>query len=71
LHTYANGWYTETTEDLNSWAKAAERVVEDGYDAMRFDPFVNAWQRMSRGEFNRAVEWLGPSGTPSALTSTS
>jgi len=59
LRTYANGWYTETTDELETWREAAERVVEDGYDAMKFDPFGNAWQRMSRGEFNHAVDVVG------------
>ena len=53
LRTYANGWYTETTDDLDTWKRAAERVVADGYDAMKFDPFGDAWQRMDR-EIGRA-----------------
>ena len=59
LRTYANGWYTETTEELNTWRTAAKQVVADGYDAMKFDPFGNAWQRMSRREFNQAVDVVG------------
>jgi galactonate dehydratase len=55
LRAYANGWYTETTEDPETWKPAAEQVVADGYDAMKFDPFGNAWQRMDREEFNAAV----------------
>jgi galactonate dehydratase len=42
LRVYANGWYRgdATPED---YAEGAQRVVEDGYSAMKFDPFaVNA-----------------------------
>jgi galactonate dehydratase len=59
LRTYANGWYTETTDDLDTWKRAAERVVADGYDAMKFDPFGDAWQRMNREEFNHAISVVG------------
>jgi galactonate dehydratase len=39
LRVYANGWYRGcvTPED---YAKAAKRVVSDGYNALKFDPFV-------------------------------
>ncbi|MFB6136817.1 MAG: mandelate racemase/muconate lactonizing enzyme family protein [Halobacteriaceae archaeon] len=59
LRTYANGWYTETTEDLQTWKDAARQVVADGYDAMKFDPFGNSWQRMDRETFNHAVDVVG------------
>ena len=47
LRVYANGWYSGcvTTED---WAEAAQKVVADGFDAMKFDPFA----------FNAAGEWI-------------
>lgn len=56
LRTYANGWYTEAEGEPAGFAEAAERVVADGYDAMKFDPFATAWQRMSKKECNHAVE---------------
>jgi galactonate dehydratase len=59
LRAYANGWYTETTDDLSTWRSAAEQVVADGYDAMKFDPFGKSWQRMERETFNHAVEIVG------------
>ena len=59
LRAYANGWYTETTNELSSWKEAAEGVVDDGYDAMKFDPFGSSWQRMDREEFNHAVDVVG------------
>ena len=47
IRVYANGWYSRRTlggrrvcvapED---YAEAAQRVVADGYDAMKFDPFA-------------------------------
>ncbi|MEF8842425.1 MAG: galactonate dehydratase [Haloarculaceae archaeon] len=59
LPAYANGWYTEAGGDPEAFARAAERVVEDGYDAMKFDPFRAAWQRMNREKLNDAVEVVG------------
>ena len=59
LRAYANGWYTDTTNELSSWKEAAEGVVDDGYDAMKFDPFGSSWQRMTREEFNHAVDVVG------------
>jgi galactonate dehydratase len=56
LRAYANGWYTETDGESAKFADAAEQVVDDGYDAMKFDPFGTAWQRMSKREFNHAVD---------------
>jgi galactonate dehydratase len=59
LRAYANGWYTETTDELESWQDAAEQVIADGYDAMKFDPFGMSWQRMDRETFNHAVDVVG------------
>lgn len=56
LRAYANGWYTDAEGDPEGFARAAEQVVDDGYDAMKFDPFSYAWERMSRKEMNHAVE---------------
>jgi galactonate dehydratase len=59
IRGYANGWYTETHGEPEAFARAAERVVDDGYDAMKFDPFGDAWERMDREAFNHAVEVVG------------
>lgn len=59
VRAYANGWYTGTDGDPDAFAAAAERVVDDGYDAMKFDPFGTAWERMTRAERNRALERVG------------
>jgi galactonate dehydratase len=59
LRAYANGWYTETTDELETWRDAAEQVIADGYDAMKFDPFGMSWQRMDRETFNHAVDIVG------------
>jgi galactonate dehydratase len=59
LRAYANGWYTESNNEPEGFAEAAEQVVADGYDAMKFDPFDIAWQRMSKKELNHAVEIVG------------
>lgn len=59
LRAYANGWYTDTEGEPEGFARAAERVVDDGYDAMKFDPFGTAWQSMSRKEQNKSVDIVG------------
>lgn len=56
LRAYANGWYTETKGEPEKFAEAAEQVVADGYDAMKFDPFGTAWQRMKKKDLNHAVD---------------
>jgi galactonate dehydratase len=56
LRAYANGWYTNTDGEPEGFAEAAKRVVDDGYDAMKFDPFGTAWQSMTRKEQNQAVD---------------
>lgn len=56
LRTYANGWYTDTDGEPEGFARAAERVVDDGYDAMKFDPFGTAWQRMKKKDLNHSVD---------------
>ncbi|MDX1747976.1 MAG: mandelate racemase/muconate lactonizing enzyme family protein, partial [Halobacteriales archaeon] len=35
------------------------RVVADGYDAMKFDPFGDAWERMDRAALNHSMEIVG------------
>jgi galactonate dehydratase len=47
LRVYANGWYTTRTDkgrrscgSPEEYAEAAEKVVADGYNAMKFDPFA-------------------------------
>lgn len=56
LRAYANGWYTDTDDTPESFARAAEQVVDDGYDALKFDPFGAAWERLSRAELNHSME---------------
>lgn len=56
LRTYANGWYTDTDGEPEGFARAAEQVVDDGYDAMKFDPFGTAWQRMPKKDLNHSVD---------------
>ena len=59
LRAYANGWDTEADGEPEGFARAAERVVDDGYDAMKFDPFGTAWQSMTTEEKNHAVDIVG------------
>ncbi|MBI4830641.1 MAG: mandelate racemase/muconate lactonizing enzyme family protein [Candidatus Lindowbacteria bacterium] len=39
IRLYANGWYVGAAEP-QEYAEAARRVVNDGYTAMKFDPFA-------------------------------
>lgn len=59
LRAYANAWYTDVNEDgersPERFAEAAAGVVADGYDALKFDPFGTAWERMTRAETNRSL----------------
>lgn len=59
LRTYANGWYQDTGHTPEGFARQAQKVVDDGYDAMKFDPFGTAWQSMSRKEQNNSVNIVG------------
>ena len=56
LKAYANGWYTDAEDGPEAFAAAAEQVVDDGYSALKFDPFGAAWERMNRSELNRSAE---------------
>jgi galactonate dehydratase len=56
LPAYANGWYTGTDGDPEAFAEAAERVVADGYEALKFDPFGTAWQRMRRPDLDHSMD---------------
>lgn len=55
LRVYANGWYRggNSAEEL---AKQAKETVAKGYTALKFDPFGNAWNSMTRKEINTAME---------------
>jgi galactonate dehydratase len=53
LPAYANGWYGNAVTAAD-YAKAARKVVERGYEAMKFDPFGVAWKEMSSEEMNEA-----------------
>ena len=60
LRAYANGWYTDVytddRRDPDKFAAAAASVVDAGYDAMKFDPFGNAWRRMDGADFQRSLD---------------
>lgn len=56
LPAYANGWYTNTDGDPEAFADAAKRVVDDGYDALKFDPFGVAWRRMDPTDRQQAID---------------
>jgi galactonate dehydratase len=55
LRVYANGWYhgCVTPQD---YAQAAQRVVADGYTAMKFDPFAYSLE----GEWDYPLRALTP-----------
>jgi len=53
LPAYANGWYggAETPQE---YAQKARSVVARGYQAMKFDPFAQAWKHMSDAQMRDA-----------------
>lgn len=55
LRVYANGWYKgpRTPEDF---AQRALQMVEQGYNALKFDPFGGAYQQISKESETLAVE---------------
>ena len=55
LRVYANGWYKgpRTPEDF---AHRALQMVEQGYNALKFDPFGGAYQQISKESETLAVE---------------
>ncbi len=58
MRAYANGWYSDcvTAEDF---VKKAKEVVAKGFTAMKFDPFGNNYDTLSREGLNNAVEIVG------------
>ena len=57
VQAYANGWYTVEREP-SQFAAAAERVLERGYRAMKFDPFGNGDLELERDEFYRSLDLI-------------
>jgi galactonate dehydratase len=55
VKAYANGWYTveRTAEEFH---EAAQRVVERGYRALKFDPFGPGMWELEPDERRRSVE---------------
>jgi galactonate dehydratase len=53
LPSYANGWYGGARTPA-VYAALAQRVVERGYTAMKFDPFGTAWKEMTRTQMDEA-----------------
>ena len=55
IRTYANGWYRgeRTPENFTRCARAA---VALGYTALKFDPFGDAWQMLSRRDEDLSID---------------
>lgn len=54
IHAYANGWYGNCSRP-EDFAARAEKVAARGYRALKFDPFMTAWKRLSGGEADTAL----------------
>ncbi|MCM3885593.1 mandelate racemase/muconate lactonizing enzyme family protein [Frankia sp. R82] len=54
IKAYANGWYTveRTPQEFHA---AARRVVEQGYRALKFDPFGPGWAELEPAERRRSI----------------
>ena len=68
IATYANGWYTveRTPEEFRA---AAQRARAKGYDAVKLDPFGDAYYELPAAERRRAIalveavrDGMGPDG---------
>jgi galactonate dehydratase len=53
--TYANGWYFGAKE-VEEWVERAARVVDDGFRALKFDPFGRAGLSISRDELEFSMD---------------
>ncbi|MBI4220069.1 MAG: mandelate racemase/muconate lactonizing enzyme family protein [Chloroflexi bacterium] len=54
---YANGWYTVERRP-EDFALAAQKVMDRGYLAMKFDPFGAGDLELSRQEFHRSLDLI-------------
>ena len=57
VQAYANGWYT-VERSPEQYATAAEKVLDKGYKAMKFDPFGNGDLELERPEFYRSLDLI-------------
>ncbi len=58
IRVYANGWYYKMTEP-DEYARAAEKVIEQGFTALKMDPVTGPWRNyISRDQERRSVEVL-------------
>lgn len=58
IRVYANGWYYKMTEP-DEYARAAEKVIEQGFTALKMDPVTGPWRNyISREQELRSVEVL-------------
>ena len=57
VQAYANGWYT-VERSPEQYAAAAEKVLDKGYKAMKFDPFGNGDLELERPEFYRSLDLI-------------
>lgn len=58
IRVYANGWYYKMTEP-DEYARAAEKVIGQGFTALKMDPVAGPWRNyISREQELRSVEVL-------------
>ena len=57
VQAYANGWYT-VERAPEQFAAAAQRVIDRGYRAMKFDPFGNGDLELERDEFFKSLDLI-------------
>ncbi len=55
IKAYANGWYSDCVS-ADSFAKKAKEVSKAGFKAMKFDPFGDAYDEISKEQIEHAVE---------------
>lgn len=57
IPAYANGWYT-VEHTAEAFAAAAQKVVDRGYLALKFDPFGNGNMELTREQYFRSIELI-------------
>ena len=55
VRAYANGWYSDM-RDLGRLREQVRNVIDQGYTAMKFDPFGSGGRELGRAELRRAAK---------------
>jgi galactonate dehydratase len=54
---YANGWFANARTP-EEFGRKAEEVLKYGFEGLKWDPFGESWQTISRSSFTRAIDTI-------------